>query len=72
MNQIMIVTAVGVILLSLGVFQLIAALLGFFFWIVAGDWRQFVPQIVVIAFWLNFPATYWLWERWFQEGEKKN
>ena len=68
MNQATILTAFGIILLSLGVFQLLAALLGVFFWIAAGDWREFLPQIVVIAFWLNFPVTYWIWQRRFQEG----
>lgn len=69
MHQVTIVTAVGLVLLSLGVFQIIAALLGLFFWMVAGDWREFVPQIVVIAFWLNFPATYWIGRRWFRRDE---
>lgn len=72
MKQVTIATAVGILLLSLGVFQIIAALLAVFFWMVAGDWRGLIPQIVVIAFWLNFPATYWIWRRWFQRGEANN
>jgi hypothetical protein len=71
-KQVTIATAVGILLLSLGVFQIIAALLAVFFWSVAGDWREFVPQIVIVAFWLNFPATYWIWRRWFQRSEANN
>ena len=71
MKQITIVTVLGIVLLSLGVFQIIAALLAVFFWIVAGDWRDLVPQIVVITFWLNFPATYWIWYQWSRRGDNR-
>jgi hypothetical protein len=70
-KEVSISAAVGIILLSLGVYQIIAALLAIFFWTVAGDWRDFIPQIMLIAFWINLPATYWIWQRWLHGGEKR-
>jgi hypothetical protein len=54
---------VGLILLSASVYQIIAASVATIFWIVAGEWRDLIPQIVVIAFWITLPVTYALWQR---------
>ncbi|HZD57637.1 MAG TPA: hypothetical protein VE136_12970 [Anaerolineales bacterium] len=71
MKEVSLGAAVGIILLSLGVYQIIAALLAIFFWMVAGDWRDFISQIIVIAFWINLPVTYWIWQRRLHAGEKR-
>ena len=53
-------------LLGAGIFQILAALLALFFWLVAGDWRPFWPHIAGIAFWLNLPVSYWLWRTYWR------
>jgi hypothetical protein len=54
---------VGLILLSASVYQIMAAGIAAFFWIIAGEWRDLILQIMVIAFWITLPVTYILWER---------
>jgi hypothetical protein len=53
----------GLILLGAGIYQIIAAGIASFFWIVAGDWRDQVLQIMVVAFWITIPVTYFIWQR---------
>jgi hypothetical protein len=52
----------GLILLSASVYQIIAAGVATFFWIIAGEWRDLILQIMVIAFWITLPVTYILWQ----------
>ena len=61
---------VGIILLGSGIFQIVAAGIAAVFWIVSGDWRNLVPQIIVIAFWITLPISYFLWQRMFAEISK--
>ena len=49
------------VLLGSGVFQIIAAGVAIFLWLVSVDGRPFWPQIAVIAFWTSLPVCYWLW-----------
>lgn len=49
---------VSIVLLSIGLYQIIAATLGSFFWLLTGDWRPFIPQILLISFWINWLFTY--------------
>jgi len=55
---------VGLILLSIGIYQIIAAGIVLFFWLVADEWRDLIPQMMVIAFWLTLPVTYFIWWRY--------
>ena len=54
---------VGLILLGTGIYQVTAAGVATFFWIVAGEWRDLILQILVIAFWITLPVTYIVWQR---------
>lgn len=63
MNQSKFRTATTLILMSLGLFQLIAAALSIFSWMVVGDWRNMIFQIAGLAFCLTFPVTYWIWRK---------
>jgi hypothetical protein len=58
----------SLILLGFGVFQIIASIIALAFLILTGHWRNQVPQIVAIAFWLTLPITYLVWKRYL--GEK--
>jgi len=53
----------GLILLSSGIYQIIAAGIAIFIWITIGDWRNLIPQIIIIAFGINLPVTYYFWHR---------
>jgi len=57
-------TAVGLILLGAGVFQIIAALIALIVWFATGDWRTYWPQIAVIAFCITIPVSYVIWKRY--------
>lgn len=59
---------VMMILLGSGVFQITAAVVAIFLWLVAGDWRPFWPQIAVIAFWICLPVSHWLWRSGWLSG----
>lgn len=59
---------IGMILLGFGLFHLIASAVAVVFWLLVGDWRDLVPQIVVIAFWLTLPTAYLVRKKYF--GEK--
>ncbi|MEW5956788.1 MAG: hypothetical protein AB1801_03620 [Chloroflexota bacterium] len=61
----LIVRAVSLILLGFGLFQIIASITAFIFWMLAGHWSDLVPQIVAIAFWLTLPITYLVWKKYF-------
>ncbi len=53
----------GLILLGAGIYQIIAAGIATFFWVIAGEWRDLILQIMVIAFWITLPVTYFIWQR---------
>lgn len=57
---------ITLVLVGAGVYQVIAALLALFFWLLAGDWHPFWPHIAGIAFWLDLPASYWLWRAYWR------
>lgn len=61
----LIIRAVSLILLGFGLFQIIASLTAFVFWILTGHWSDHIPQIVAIAFWLTLPLTYLVWRKYF-------
>lgn len=63
----LIVRAVSLILLGFGLFQIIASLTAFIFWILTGHWSDHIPQIVAIAFPLTLPLTYLVWRKYFVE-----
>lgn len=65
----LIVRAVSLILLGFGLFQIIASLIGFVFFVLTGHWSDHIPQIVEFAFWLTLPVTYLVWKKYF--GEKR-
>lgn len=56
------------LLLGFGLFHLIASVVAVVFWMLVGNWRDLVPQIVVIAFWFTLPAAYLVRKKHF--GEK--
>lgn len=56
--------AVALVLLGAGIYQVIAALLAGFFWLIHQDWTRLIPQIAFIAFWLAFPVTYLIWTKY--------
>jgi hypothetical protein len=51
---------IGLILLSAGIFQLIAAVITAFIWLTIVEWRNLIPQIIIIAFSINVPVTFFL------------
>lgn len=51
------------VLLGCGVFQLIGALAAMLLWWGNGDWRPYVPVIVVVALLLAWPLAYELWKQ---------
>jgi hypothetical protein len=55
----------GLILLSSAIYQIIAAGIAIFIWIPIGDWRNLIPQIIIIAFGINLPVTYYIWHRFY-------
>jgi hypothetical protein len=57
---------VALILLSAGIFQIVAALTAVLLWYAAGDWRPYWPQIAVIAFWITLPVSFLIWKRYRQ------
>ena len=59
--------AVSLILLGFGLFHIIASILAFIFLVLTGHWRDHISQIVTLAFWLTLPATYLVWEKYFQK-----
>lgn len=61
----LIIRAISLLLLSLGLFQIIASVIAIVFLLMVGHWTDLVPQIVAIAFWLTLPTTYLIWRKWF-------
>jgi hypothetical protein len=49
------------LLLGLGVFFLIGALLSGLCWVVLGDWQSYISQIAGIAFITSIPIAYFSW-----------
>jgi len=59
--------AVILMLLSFGLFQIIASITAFVFWLLTGHWSDLAPQIVVITFPLTLPTIYLVWKKYFVE-----
>lgn len=49
------------ILLGMGAFFLLAALLALIVWLTVGNWRSFLVEIAFVATLATIPAAYYLW-----------
>jgi len=58
---------VGLILLGLSLFQLIASFVAIIFWLLTGDWRDQTLQIALIAVSLTLPLGYYIWKKYFEK-----
>lgn len=61
------IRAVGLILIGLALFQLIASLIGLLVWLLTGDWRDMVAQIALLAISLTLPLGYMIWKKYCEE-----
>lgn len=48
-------------LLGMGIFFLIAALLALLVWLTIGNWRHFLMEIAFVATLASIPVAYFLW-----------
>jgi Na+/proline symporter len=60
--------AVGLIFLGFGVFQIFGSTLAAMLWLLTGDWHDFLPQIVTMAFSFTVPTVYLVRKKYFGEG----
>lgn len=51
--------AVLLMLLGMGIFFTIAALLALLVWLTMGDWRSFLEEIALVAFLATIPVAYY-------------
>ena len=49
------------ILLGMGTFFLVAALLALLLWLTMGEWRSFLSKIAFIASLATIPIAYYVW-----------
>ena len=49
------------VLLGMGTFLLIAAMLALLVWLTAGDWRSFLMEIAFVAMLVTIPSAFYLW-----------
>jgi hypothetical protein len=55
---------VALVLLGIGAYQIIAAILSGFLWLANEDCLTLMPQISVAAFWLTLPIAYLIWAKY--------
>ena len=50
------------VLLGMGIFYLVAALLSLYYWLAFGAWQPYLGQIAGIALVVSIPTTYLIWK----------
>lgn len=53
--------AVTLMLIGMGTFFFIAALLTFVVWVSVGNWRQFLAELAMVAMVVTIPVAYYAW-----------